>query len=345
MNNFDEIMEKITSGLTGDAPTDLVYLNKQCEEYKEHPLAKEIIRACSRMMFKLIPEDKRKELDKIIDNEMNGIDATLDEVQFNVYKKEYDKALHMLEHLIEKLEDSGMSQDDSVSEYHDFGEPFEEIIYDYIHKPTKTLRPASFPFARIYLQYGSLLFEVKRFKEAQQALEKARRWNPSNASIAFEYIETYKALGDMDSFYRLTRDTFAIAFRPNDVALCYRNLGYYFVEQKDYEAAQCCYLLSLLYDSDAKNAQAELYYISQKSPIPLPEPSPDHLFEVLEKHHVPVHPDNDLIGLSVAYGKHAYGQKDMEAALYFLTIAYGLTQDDEIGKIVESLQKEKEKMN
>jgi len=36
---YDEIMRKITGGLTGDADKDRVYLKAQMEKYKEHELA------------------------------------------------------------------------------------------------------------------------------------------------------------------------------------------------------------------------------------------------------------------------------------------------------------------
>lgn len=37
-DTFDDIMHEITSGLTGDAKTDLAYLKEQCEAYKDHEM-------------------------------------------------------------------------------------------------------------------------------------------------------------------------------------------------------------------------------------------------------------------------------------------------------------------
>ncbi|MBR5583000.1 MAG: hypothetical protein IKW21_00560, partial [Lachnospiraceae bacterium] len=55
------------------------------------------------------------------------------------------------------------------------------------------------------LQHGSLLFEQKRYLEARDVLEKARRWNPASAKIAFEYMETYKVVGANERFAELTK--------------------------------------------------------------------------------------------------------------------------------------------
>ena len=50
MTDFDGIMTKITSGLTGSNREDMAYLKERAEAYKEHPLASEIIRACWRLI-------------------------------------------------------------------------------------------------------------------------------------------------------------------------------------------------------------------------------------------------------------------------------------------------------
>lgn len=34
--DFEKIMQDITSGLTGDADHDIVYLKDRCERYKDH---------------------------------------------------------------------------------------------------------------------------------------------------------------------------------------------------------------------------------------------------------------------------------------------------------------------
>ena len=80
-------------------------------------------------------------------------------------------------------------------------------------------------------------------------------------------------LGDLNNFFRLTVDAFKIAFRPQHVARCYRNLGYYFVEKELYSEAIACYLLSLQFEKDALQVQSELYYINSKTDGKVKEPS------------------------------------------------------------------------
>lgn len=335
---YDEIMSEITHGLKGEASSDIPYLRAQMEKYKKHEMAQEILRACGRLMYNLIPVEEKEKFERIVGNDSKAIEATLEEIRFNMCKNDLATAMKLSEALVEKADRNPMFTNDSVSEYFTFYELFEEILYDIYNKPEKTLRKAEFPFAAIYFQHGSLLFEQKRYLEARAALEKARRWNPANAKIAFEYIETYKQLGEIEKFAELTKETFKYAFRPDDLARCYRNLGYYFVEKELYEEAAGCYFLSLQYDSENKMAQSELYYIQTKAKKEFTPPTIDELNKYGAKYGFPIGADDDVLGIAVAHGDHFAEKGKNEVAVYFLEIAYALTDDEEIKETIEQLK-------
>lgn len=234
--NFDQIMSKITSDLTGDRSQDIDYLKAQMEKYEGHEMGKEICRACARIMVEILPADKKMDLDNTFKNQITAWKATLEEVRFNRYKKNYDQALELAESLVQRLRDmteAGMFVDDEVSEYHTFWEPYESILYDFFNKPTKTVRKLDgIPAAEVYLEYGSILIDFNRISDAQEALSEAIKWNPVSSEIAFEYAETFKIQGNMEAFYKRSLEMFQYAFRPKALARCYRNLGYYFTEKK-----------------------------------------------------------------------------------------------------------------
>lgn len=340
--DFDTIMREITSGFNGDSKTDMAYLQAQMEKYKEHEMGTEIIRACGRLMYELIPDDKKEELDKLISNESSGIEATLEEVRFNIYKNDFDKALKIIEALVKKIEDMNAFQDDQVSEYHVFEEFFEEVLYQHRNNPEKDIRRAQIPYTEVYLLYGSLLLELKKIPDAQVALEKGLHWNPVSFRIMSEYMETYKIIGDLDRFFALTLDSFKIAFHAKDVARCYRNLGYYFVEKKLYSEAIATYLLSNQFDGQSKQVQSELYYINEMTKSKIKKPSIEDVKKYAEKYGFPMGADGDILGLAFAYGKHFMEQNASNAARYFFSIVYELTNDEEIKKLIDSLPEEKE---
>ena len=336
-NDYDLIMQAITAGLTGDVQKDMADLNEQMTKYRNHKMAKEILRACGRLMYDMISDEDREELIRMTENSLTGINATLEEVQFNIYKKDYDKALHIITGLVEHVEAMNLFRDDEVNEYHDFNELFEGLLYQFLNHPDKYIRHAVIPFSVIYSLYGSLLFEMERYYDAQEALEKGLRWNPVHFVMMTEYIETYKALGNLERFFELTIDAFRIAFKSEHVARCFRNLGYYFIEKELWAEAVTCYFLSMQYDEDKSKAQSELYYISTKIDPELMRPTMTDLKTFSRRYGFPEGADEDVINLALSYGKYFYDKNDNDKAVYFLDIAYDLTNDDNIAEFIAQI--------
>ncbi len=334
--SFDQIMDEITSGLTGDRDHDIPFLREQAEKHKDHEMAQEILRACGRLLFKYLTDEQKGELGRVVENHDLGYESVMEEVRFKIFQKKYGEALVLMEDLVEKVEKSGLFTDDRVSEYHCFDEFFEEALYRYFQEPEKTIRRASLRFDTIYLQYGSLLMDMKRYEDAQKALATAMRWNPASADIAFEHAETYKVMGDIDTFFHLTVDAFRYAFRPQQVARCLRNLGYYFVEKALWREAASCYAVSLQYDNESKQAMSELYYIQQKAGD-VGQASAEEMRTIAEKYGFPLGPHDDVLGLAYSYGKHFCDEKDADGARYCLTIVYELTGADEIKQMIDAL--------
>ena len=339
--DFEKIMREITSGLTGDGKKDIKYLMEQAEKYKDHEMGKEIVRAIGRLLFKCVPEDKRAEMDRLINNDLASWESVLEEVRFKQHEKKFDEALTLMEGLIRKFEDSNMFSDDQVSEYHCFNEFFEEALYKYHEEPTRELRRATYPLDVFYTQYGSLLVDLQRPKDAEAALVKALHWNPADVKIMFERAETRKVQGDMDGFFKLTLEAFKYAFRPKQVARCFRNLGFYFTEKDLWEESVACHTMSLQYDNESNLAMSELYYIQQKAGKVIQPPKMDRLREISEQYGFPVGADQDVLGLSYHYGKLFAEQGNTEAARYCWEITYGLTDDEDIKKMLDKLPPEK----
>lgn len=338
-NDYHKIMAEITSGLTGNPTEDMEYLMKKSDEYKTHELAKEILRGIGRLMYDIIPEDKKENLVNAMKNDSLGWQATLEEVDFCIFKKDYRKARILIEALIEKLEDANLYDDDEVSVYKDFGETFEDVLFLFRNKPEKVLRAPSFPYAGIYLKYGSLLFELHEHAKAIDALHKAMEWNPIKADITFELAENYKVMGDIETFYIETRKAHVNCYRPYTLARYYRNLAYYFSEMKKFREAAACIMVSGSYDNTAANYQSELYYIQEMNGGVRINLDHDEIKALLEKEGITLGPDQDILGLSFSLAKDCLDKKEMQGAEYFLTIFYDLTGDEETGELLEAVRK------
>lgn len=335
--SFDAVMLEITNGLTGDARKDIAYLNAQCEKYKNHPQGKEVVRACGRMMFNLISEDQKKDLASTLQNHGLWQDSVLEEVQFKIHQQRFDEALALIEPLIARYEKQNLYADDAVSEYHCFTEPMEYDLYAFYSRPTKTVRRSPINYAAVYLQYAVLLFDLNRHADALKALDKALKWNPVSVQIRFEYGQNLIRLGRQKEYEAAVKHIFHFAFRPSDVAQCYRGLGFLYAEQKKYELAACCEVMSLQYESSNK-AQAELCFIYDKLGYRY-DPTLDQIRTQLEENDVPIGPDSNMMQLAVAFAEHAEEQNKIQASVYYYEIANAFLQDDVLAKKVDAMKK------
>ena len=338
---YEEIMQKVTSGLTGNPEADGKYLFAQMEEYKTHELAQEILRGVGRLLYDVLPAEKREEMDRLIGNNRLGVDSAIEEAEFQIHKKNFDRALEILESVIKKSEDDTgelvMFRDDKVSEYHCFRNIFEEIIYKEMFKPERTVRQMSEDFTHLYCVYGSLLFELKRYDEADAALKKAIRINPIATEARFELAEINKVKGDWKDFLKQTIQCLAVAYSSVNIGRCYRNIGYYFIEQQNFDAATAIYFISMQYDRQSQMAQSQLLYIQQVTGKQVQSPSNEEFVQIFKQHEIPSGANEIVLGIAVALGKSAREQGHFDAARFFFSILYDLTFDDEVKGWIESL--------
>ena len=63
---FQDKINEIFKGLTGDNKADIQYLKEQMDQHKDDENSTEIIRALSRKIFDLLPDDAKAELNQIM---------------------------------------------------------------------------------------------------------------------------------------------------------------------------------------------------------------------------------------------------------------------------------------
>ena len=261
MKTNDIIMKDIENKLSGDLEKDILFVNAQAETYKNN---KEVLRDCKRLLSRLLSEYENN-IKSFRPTQCLEADImkTLDEVKLNLSKKDYSKALGITEDLITDIEYFGTVEENEFNEFLIFDETFEEILYWFFFKPQKKICQTIIPYTNVYLTYGSILIILGKYKEARMAIEKALRWNPVNFEINRAYNDTYRFENNWDKFYQLTLDIFKIAFTPKNLAICFSNLGTFFLEKGQYPAAITCYFLSLEYDDrEYTFIQSQLFYIS-----------------------------------------------------------------------------------
>ena len=252
-------------------------------------------------------------------------------------QEQAEDAAQKLKAEIEKLEGLNLYSD-GQADYYDFNTLMEMVMFQNQHPQVK-VADVEEPLNRLYAMYGSVLLELGQLDEAEEALAIAMDWNPMSADIAFEHAEIFKQRKDWEQFKELTTAIFPIAYKRREIAHAYRNLGYYFVEKQLWDEAVGCYLLSMSFaDAEGRfQAETELKYIHDETEGTAQRPSIGALASYGRKYQFPIGPDGKIIEVAMQYGKTMLANKKYEHAVYFLDIAYKLTENRELKDLLDKI--------
>jgi tetratricopeptide (TPR) repeat protein len=323
-------IQDIYDNLTGDSKKDNNYLKEQYEKYKHHEFADELLRSISRLIY----ENTLK-----IDN----IDEKMKEINSLILKKDFNKALEMIEPLVsvtEEIVKLFFDNNDKDYEYRCFINPIDRPIYATIFKRTNKVRHISKYCPIIYYNYGALLFELKRYDEAKIILEKANELNPIGSSILLELSEIYKICQNWDGYLEITNKCLEYAYYSSVLARCYRNYAFYFVEQCDYDMAVALLAFSINIDSSEQGinaAQTELQYIKTMAGKSIEFPTFAKAEKMLKKHNIQIGPNGLILNVVFYLAEEALNNNINEQAKYCYEIIYDLTKDEKVKAIMESL--------
>jgi tetratricopeptide (TPR) repeat protein len=270
--------------------------------------------------------------------EHEAIEVVLKEAQLLMFEKDYGRSLPLLEDMVAKIEGSGQElENDNESECFYFENQLEEILYRELYKPTKDIRMVPGDCAGIYFLYGIVLVEQNRLEEAESALRKSSRWNPVMVEPLFELGEIYKQRQQYQEYLEITNQCLERAYRSEDIARCYRNLGYYYIYQGNYDLAIALYCFSTEFSEENEKAESELLYIAQKIDQDVIPPSLERLQELFAENGIQLGANTLVLQTAMNLGNQAVDANDYETARYFYTIFYDLTGHERVKDLIDAL--------
>ena len=318
--NDKEIIKELKSVMTGDLEKDTEFLDSIIEKFEGSKEDKDTLYAIGLLISEAIPFAEKEKLVQSFEKEVPRISEELDKIANIIGNGDYDIALSLAEKLIEE------------------GEGY---INDGTFKENSKMVFFSFD-ATIYFMYGSVLWNLEEFEEAQTAFEKARKWNPVSASITLQYAETLSINGNISGkkCLKLFNEVFKYTFEPKELAYVYRTLGKFFSENELWKEAYICYNTSLKYDDNSGDAYNELEFIQDESGITENDISFGDEMKFTNNYGISLKPNQKIIKLAVDCGEEAYAEEDFEMAKYFLDIAYNLSPKAEIKNLLDEIEKE-----
>jgi tetratricopeptide (TPR) repeat protein len=276
-------------------------------------------------------------LDETLDDHDLGVAETLEEADAQMNKSNFLNALDIIEELVKNIEDSGWYKEDNESVYFNFSNQLEEILYNEIYKPEKEIKDIPENYAGVYFRYGVLLFELEKYDEAKTALEIANKYNPMRTDILFELSEVYKMKNDWENYLKINSMCMDYAYSVKAIARCYRNFGFYYIEQENYELATALFQFSLFFEPDQENAKAELLYIMQKIGKVIDKPNMEKIIELIKSNNIQIGANKLVLNIAYHISKAAQKANYTDMAKFYLEIVYDLTGDSDIQKEIEAM--------
>ena len=332
---YEEIINEIKANLGENKELNKRYLSSQMEKYVDHPYNKEIIREISRMMWDCLTEEEQMEFAEISEKE-NPIMDILNDVSQDIEMGEFKIALEKLDKFIENY--PAMFEDDKVSEYHFFTNPLEELLFYKYVGAEKIVRyiPDNKPVLDLYYIYGFLLLETNKYDKAEEYLKKAIKINPVSSRIILELCEIYKLhTYNYNNYFMYATDALKYAYMPQDIARSYRSLGYYYIEENQFETAFALFRYSMEYELNPM-AYSEINYIQNKDKsIDL---SLDESMEIIKNKNIQLGVNPFILETLDEFIREYEENKLYSQTLYFLELKYNLTNDEKLIEKIENLQ-------
>lgn len=333
---YEEIINEIKANLGENKELNKKYLSSQMEKYVDHPYNKEIIREISRMMWDCLTEEEQMEFAEISEKESPIMDI-LNDVSQDIEIGEYKIALEKLDKFIKNY--PALFEDDKVSEYHFFTNPLEELLFYKYIGAEKIVRyiPDNKPVLDLYYIYGFLLLETNQYDKAEEYLKKAIKINPVSSRIILELCEIYKLhTYNYNKYFMYATDALKYAYMPQDIARSYRSLGYYYIEENQFETAFALFRYSMEYELNPM-AYSEINYIQNKDKsIDL---SLDESMEIIKNKNIQLGVNPFILETLDEFINEYEENKLYGQTLYFLELKYNLTNDEKLIEEIEKIEK------
>lgn len=271
-----------------------------------------------------VSDDSKKDEEVIIDKNLSEEELLNNGTQlFN--NGDYVQAKEYLLEYANKIED--MKRNES-KKWMSFSSTIALVLYCKKNNLNESFDNVSYPISSVYIKLAYIDFEMHLFDEAEKFLNKALEWDPYNFSAINEKGEIYKAQKDFKKYYFNTLDSAELIYNESELARYYRNLGFYFIENSEWELAKAVYTYSLKFDFSPVVAQ-ELEYIAQKTGNK-GVPENDKLINILKENRIITYIPNENVKIVEDLYESIKSENQLETSL-----------GKEVEELVEQYRKKK----
>ena len=257
MQNLSQYIEDLRSQLTGEYEKDVDFLEDHYSKNEADPQAR---KAVNFLLITKLPEHKKAEYAHKLPLKEPSTQSLLELVQELIHSNSIEEAEKISSILLNAAREQIPEQGDTTGYL--FKSPLELEFYRQRYNPTVPVLTDENPYVnRIYEYAGYILADLEQYEEARSVLLEALSRNPLNSVAAFEFAETYKAEGELQNFLSMNKICCELVYQVNDIARYFRNLGFYFIEEENWEMAAAAYFESMNWE-ESEAAEHQLTVIS-----------------------------------------------------------------------------------
>lgn len=286
----------------------------------------------------LMKENKEieNEINSAFEKDLNNINLMLKDVENMIFGENKNFSLAK-EKLLDFVKGVSIFENDNETDYYNFDDVIQFVIYTRLNKTNKKVVWSSIPFLTAYSYLAYVYNEEKNYDEALNVIDKQMKIAPLNLSAYFEKCETYKMQKMWEQFKEETQKIYTKIYDAKDLAHLYRNLGFYYIEQNKLDLAYALYTASIQFEKH-RLAFSEMMYINQQLGRENYSMSAEETLKLLDDNNIPFGVKRENVDLLISiYENEKELIKNPNTEMLLASKIYYLSKDSRFAPYYEKV--------
>lgn len=286
----------------------------------------------------LMKENKEieNEINSAFEKDLNNINSMLKDLENMIFGKNKNFSLAK-EKLLDFVKGISIFENDNETDYYNFDDVIQFVIYTRLNKTNKKIVWSSIPFLTAYSYLAYVYNEEKNYDEALNIIDKQMKIAPLNLSAYFEKCETYKMQKMWEQFKEETQKIYTKIYDAKDLAHLYRNLGFYYIEQNKLDLAYALYTASIQFEKH-RLAYSEMMYINQQLGRENYSMSAEETLKLLDDNNIPFGAKKENVDLLISiYENEKELIKNPNTEMLLASKIYYLSKDSKFAPYYEEV--------
>lgn len=335
---YAPILAGIREQLTGDPERDLPFLHEQAERHREEPWARPFLRELGRIFYDLLPAEQREEAARVLDAEVERMQALQQQVWEHLEQGRLDQAQRLVDEMRQAVQ--GLGESDLDAAFVDYSDPLEPEFHRLTDPRAQGFRPSPISHRPILLLQSRIHLLRDEPEQALEVLGQAVSRGPVSARPRLLRLEILHSLGRPEQAFQEALQTLPLCHAPKDLAWGWRILGWCLAERGRGEAALVALLHSLHHRWDPSGL-AQLARLLDASGVPNPEECVRRAAEVLRAEGIPPGPDPLWLEAARNLQARSGSEEDEEAAACGAQVQAALEAPLDLGAVLRRYRDER----